>query len=280
MAKMKSRDYIPQFAKQYGLSITSFMGGKHNHGSLHGVGRAFDFDHKGISNQRFKELQGIFAKLGGRLVDERVRPKGQRVWGGPHFHGEFPAWVDPDVLKQIAEATGQRIQLPEEPMAVAGQAAPIPEVQATQSLIDGRWFNPDGSEFSAPTPQTLNSNEGQQMPFFALPFAIGKLGAAGAIAGKAAGIGAKFGMAAKAGAAGAGFLPKLGQGLGMLQQLGGQGAQGPMVPMDASMVPVGMPQLQQRQRQAGQAQMMSGGPMPAMSPFMYQQGMIARAMGA
>jgi len=74
-------------AEQGGYRVTSSTGGRHNVGSLHGSGLAIDIDHRGVD---FEDLQQRVAAVGGRVLDERTRPKGQAVWGGPHFHIELP----------------------------------------------------------------------------------------------------------------------------------------------------------------------------------------------
>lgn len=74
-------------AKENQYRITSGTGGTHNVGSLHGSGLAIDIDHRGVD---FNQLQQRVKAVGGRVLDERTRPKGQKVWGGPHFHIELP----------------------------------------------------------------------------------------------------------------------------------------------------------------------------------------------
>lgn len=67
--------------------VTSGVGGTHNPGSLHGKGLAIDIDHRGVD---FEDLKRRVTAIGGRVLDERTRPAGQKVWGGPHFHIELP----------------------------------------------------------------------------------------------------------------------------------------------------------------------------------------------
>lgn len=74
------------FAEQAGFFVTSTTGGGHNTGSAHYAGLAVDVktrDKRPEDVERFMRL----ARLSGINVrDERVRPRGQRVWGGPHVH--------------------------------------------------------------------------------------------------------------------------------------------------------------------------------------------------
>lgn len=81
---------LRQFAARFGLVITSETGGQHNPGSLHYQGRAIDVRSRGLTDEVIAALQKAAAELGIRLRDERTRPAGQGVWGGPHLHLEVP----------------------------------------------------------------------------------------------------------------------------------------------------------------------------------------------
>lgn len=79
-----------QFAKEQGVRVTSgFSRGGHNKGSMHYQGSeddpgAIDVDHRTI-----KDVDKFIAEAQARgynVRDERVKPKGQAVWGGPHIH--------------------------------------------------------------------------------------------------------------------------------------------------------------------------------------------------
>jgi hypothetical protein len=74
------------FAKGESMHVTSTTGGKHNPGSVHGLGRAIDvrtWDKKKSVVDQFID----WARANGiRVRDERTRPKGQKEWSGPHIH--------------------------------------------------------------------------------------------------------------------------------------------------------------------------------------------------
>jgi hypothetical protein len=82
------------FADRNGLVITSGRGGHHNVGSKHYRGEAIDVsvrhDRRGVplSAERIGHLARDCGQHGLRLRDERTRPPGQAVWGGPHLHVE------------------------------------------------------------------------------------------------------------------------------------------------------------------------------------------------
>lgn len=82
------RDLVA-FGKSMGFDITSTTGGKHNRGSIHGIGKAVDFRTKNKTDQEVAEFIAAAIKKGFRIVDERVRPRKGAVWSGPHLHGEI-----------------------------------------------------------------------------------------------------------------------------------------------------------------------------------------------
>ncbi len=75
-----------RLAKKHGLHVTSTTGGKHNRNSLHGRGRAIDVRTRGVTNKRLNAFMREARAQGYRVADERVRPRGQAVWSGPHLH--------------------------------------------------------------------------------------------------------------------------------------------------------------------------------------------------
>jgi hypothetical protein len=81
---------LEDFARQYGLKITSEMGGQHNKGSLHYQGGAIDVSSRGFTQDMVDKLKALAAAWGITLRDERTRPAGQAVYGGPHIHLEIP----------------------------------------------------------------------------------------------------------------------------------------------------------------------------------------------
>lgn len=88
------------YLETMGIKPSSTMGGRHNVGSKHYHGKAFDlglntsfggdinkmqeFENNFINLQRTNPL---FARF--KIIDETVRPKGQKVWNGAHLHIEF-----------------------------------------------------------------------------------------------------------------------------------------------------------------------------------------------
>lgn len=78
------------FVKEKGLTPGSTTGGRHNTGSKHYSGNAVDIKNSGsFSNEQVVGLKGGAAARGFLVRDERARPKGQKVWGGPHLHLEY-----------------------------------------------------------------------------------------------------------------------------------------------------------------------------------------------
>lgn len=76
------------FAARNGLTITSGRDGHHNTGSLHYRGLALDFRSRGLKSAFIAHLGRDADQHGLTLRDERKRPPGQLVWGGPHLHLE------------------------------------------------------------------------------------------------------------------------------------------------------------------------------------------------
>lgn len=84
--------------RSMGLTPSSIESGKHNEGSKHYNGKAVDL---GINTtfrgdvKKMKEFKNWFNSEGKKhfpgvkLFDETVRPKGQKVWSGAHYHLEI-----------------------------------------------------------------------------------------------------------------------------------------------------------------------------------------------
>ncbi len=77
---------MSRLARAYGLRVTAGKEGGHNKGSLHALGRAIDVGTRGVSLARLNAFVAACRRAGYRVIDERVRPRGQRVWTGPHLH--------------------------------------------------------------------------------------------------------------------------------------------------------------------------------------------------
>jgi len=88
------------YLEDLGIKPSSTNTGKHNVGSKHYSGKAFDLGLNtsfGGSLKKMHEFRDNFEKLREtnplfqrfRLHDETVRPRGQKVWGGAHLHLEL-----------------------------------------------------------------------------------------------------------------------------------------------------------------------------------------------
>lgn len=75
-----------EIAAKYGLTVTSGKDGKHNAGSAHYTGGAFDIRaigvFPGVLEAAMRELRGA----GYAVLDERSRPPGQKEWSAAHVH--------------------------------------------------------------------------------------------------------------------------------------------------------------------------------------------------
>jgi hypothetical protein len=104
------------FSKTNGWNVTSTTGGDHNVGSKHGKGRAIDVSVKNKTPQQIADFMKLAQSQGYRVLDERVRPKGQKKWDGAHLHLDFKTGgqlggqvveMDEDEIKQFLAAGGQ-----------------------------------------------------------------------------------------------------------------------------------------------------------------------------
>lgn len=88
---LKHVNYLTGLSKEFGINVTSTTGDTHNTGSKHFKGLAIDIDHTlaSANPEKWSQFTSTLSSNGYRVVDERVRPKGQAVWTGPHFHIEY-----------------------------------------------------------------------------------------------------------------------------------------------------------------------------------------------
>ena len=107
---------LMDFAKTNKWVVTSTTGGRHNPGSRHKKSRAIDVSVKNKTPQQISDFMKLAQSQGYRVLDERVRPKGQKEWHGAHLHldfkkgGQFGGQVmemDEDEIKQFLKAGGQ-----------------------------------------------------------------------------------------------------------------------------------------------------------------------------
>lgn len=87
-AEVWTASSLSEFARASGFAVTSTTGGRHNAGSLHPLGRAVDVRTFDKTSEQITQLMIRAIQAGIRVVDERIRPTGQKVWGGPHLHLE------------------------------------------------------------------------------------------------------------------------------------------------------------------------------------------------
>lgn len=79
---------LSEFARRAGFDITSTSGGMHNPGSAHYEGRAVDVRTKNKTPEQVSSFIQQALSQGYKVLDERHKPKNQRVWSGPHIHLE------------------------------------------------------------------------------------------------------------------------------------------------------------------------------------------------
>ena len=86
----RTGDYreLAAFARQRGFTVTSTTGGRHNRGSAHYEGRAADVRTRDKTPAQIEQFMREARAAGYRVIDERRRPPGARVWSGPHLHLE------------------------------------------------------------------------------------------------------------------------------------------------------------------------------------------------
>jgi hypothetical protein len=77
---------LVKIAEDAGFVVTSTVGGRHNIGSRHYLGKAIDISCKMKTDFDIAFLRSKVEGLGFNFRDERIRPMHQAVWGGPHIH--------------------------------------------------------------------------------------------------------------------------------------------------------------------------------------------------
>jgi hypothetical protein len=106
------------FAHKNNLTPGSTVQGKHNANSRHYSGNALDIKGSGsFSNAYVAQLSKLAASAGLILRDERRRPAGQAVWGGPHIHLEHA----PSQSEDDKYITGPSVSTNEDSKYVTGE---------------------------------------------------------------------------------------------------------------------------------------------------------------
>lgn len=88
---MSFKDFhdLVRLAESQGFTVTSTTGGSHNKGSKHFMGLAIDVRTRDKSAKEVTDFMNLAINEGLKVFDERKRPPGQKVWGGPHLHIEI-----------------------------------------------------------------------------------------------------------------------------------------------------------------------------------------------
>jgi len=88
---MSFKDFhdLVRLAESQSFTVTSTTGGSHNKGSKHFLGLAIDVRTRDKSAKEITDFIKLAVNEGVIVRDERKRPPGQKVWGGPHLHLEI-----------------------------------------------------------------------------------------------------------------------------------------------------------------------------------------------
>ena len=101
---LKYVNEMTAFAKSHGFEVTSAVNGKHNTGSLHPLGLAVDVRTKTKTTQEGNNFLAAGTKAGYKMLDERRRPGGQKVWDGQHIHMQIADRSIVDYARALAKA--------------------------------------------------------------------------------------------------------------------------------------------------------------------------------
>lgn len=82
---------LVKIAEDNNFIVTSTNGGSHNKGSKHYLGLAIDVRTRDKTAKQINDFIILLRNKGLKVIDERTRPEGQKVWGGPHLHIEIPS---------------------------------------------------------------------------------------------------------------------------------------------------------------------------------------------
>lgn len=104
-----SNNYVEamsKIAKDNGFTITSTTGGEHNVDSPHYKGNAIDIRVRDKKDSDIDAIKSTYEKAGYIVRDERKKPTGQKVWGGPHLHIETTPIINSEKIDDVQEMDG------------------------------------------------------------------------------------------------------------------------------------------------------------------------------
>lgn len=167
---------LTDFAKGERFTITSTNKGKHNPGSAHLKNRAIDVRTRDKTNAQIDAFISRAKRRGIRVLDERRRPVGQKVWSGPHLHLEDSEQKRKPKQSIDLDAEFDRLA---DKYGVFGDAKPTPTVPRPVAPINfdtvrdsdsvqtlgGTETVPDGQPASVPSvvPETITTLEQQML---------------------------------------------------------------------------------------------------------------------
>ena len=101
---LKYVNEMTAFAQSHGFEITSTVNGKHNTGSLHPIGLAVDCRTRTKTTKQGDAFLMAGKEAGYKMLDERVRPAGQKKWDGQHIHMQIADRSIVDYARALAKA--------------------------------------------------------------------------------------------------------------------------------------------------------------------------------
>lgn len=131
---------LSSFATSNGFTITSGKGGKHNPGSKHYEGLAIDVRTRDKTPSEIERFIAAAQARGLRVLDERQRPKGQKVWSGPHLHIEAASAAKPQAVAHPPKPDPARRKIEN---ALAGQQARLKKLHPLLDYKEHRAVNDD-----------------------------------------------------------------------------------------------------------------------------------------
>ncbi|MFL6228431.1 MAG: hypothetical protein ACJ741_06595 [Pyrinomonadaceae bacterium] len=148
------KDYrdLSAFAGEHGFTVTSTTGGRHNAGSAHYAGHAVDVRTRDKQPAEVEDFIQKARDAGLRVLDERTRPAGQKVWGGPNVHIQTGGAVDRSMMKPQFDFSDALQDSPRQD-ALPLTSSPAPD---QQPMIGNPQPQPPASSAGAaqPTPAT------------------------------------------------------------------------------------------------------------------------------